>query len=50
LKPFELVKAEVVLGLCDRWAKLPSEVLAEDAETLVHLLAVAKLGKRDIVG
>jgi hypothetical protein len=34
----------VVLGLCDRWHKLPSEVLAEPADPLVRLLAIENLG------
>jgi hypothetical protein len=32
-----------VIGLCDRWHKLPSEVLAEPAEVL-RMLAVRELG------
>jgi hypothetical protein len=30
--------------LCDRWHKLPSEVLAEDA-SLLQLLEIAQLGR-----
>lgn len=33
-----------VLALCDRWHKLPSEVLAEDA-TLLRMLALEQRGK-----
>lgn len=36
--------AQVVLGLCDRWHKLPSEVLAEDAR-LLRLLDIERLGR-----
>jgi hypothetical protein len=36
----------MVLGLCDRWHKLPSEVLAEPAEML-RLLTIARLGRRE---
>jgi len=32
--------------LCDRWHKLPSEILAEDAEML-RLLVIAHLGRRE---
>lgn len=33
----------MILGLCDRWHKLPSEILAEDA-ALLRLLAIERLG------
>ncbi|WP_177330085.1 hypothetical protein [Streptomyces sp. F-1] len=33
----------MILGLCDRWHKLPSEILAEPAETL-RLLTIESLG------
>jgi hypothetical protein len=32
-----------VIGLCDRWHKLPSEVLAEPAE-MWRLLRIVELG------
>lgn len=32
--------------MCDRWHKLPSEVLAEDASVL-QLLEIARLGRTD---
>ena len=35
-----------MIGLCDRWHKLPSEVLAEDAGAL-RLLDVYTLGHRE---
>ena len=38
-----------MIGLCDRWHKLPSEVLAEDAGAL-RLLAVYQMGHRDEEG
>jgi len=34
----------LILALCDRWHKLPSEVLAEPAEML-RLLKIAELGR-----
>jgi hypothetical protein len=34
-----------VIRLCDRWHKLPSEVLAEPAEML-RLLTITELGGR----
>jgi hypothetical protein len=37
-----------VLGLCDRWHKLPSEVLAEPAE-MFRLLQIAHMGRREEV-
>lgn len=39
----------MVLGLCDRWHKLPSEVLAEDA-SLLRLLLIDRLGTPDQEG
>ncbi|MEY9876650.1 hypothetical protein ABH931_006160 [Streptacidiphilus sp. MAP12-33] len=33
-----------MIGLCDRWHKLPSEVLAEDVGVL-QLLEIAALGR-----
>lgn len=33
----------MILGLCDRFHKLPSEVLAEDA-SLLRLLEIVELG------
>lgn len=35
-----------MIGLCDRWHKLPSEVLAEPAEAL-RLLDIYRLGHRE---
>jgi hypothetical protein len=35
--------ARYVIGLCDRWKKLPSEVLAEPAE-MWRLLKIVELG------
>lgn len=35
-----------MIGLCDRWHKLPSEVLAEDAR-LMRMLDIYRLGHRD---
>ena len=35
-----------MIGLCDRWHALPSQVLAEDA-ALLRLLDVYRLGHRE---
>lgn len=35
-----------MIGLCDRWHKLPSQVLAEDAR-LLRMLRVYQLGHRE---
>lgn len=35
-----------MIGLCDRWHKLPSEVMAEDA-SMLRLLHVYELGHRE---
>jgi len=35
--------ARFVIGLCDRWHKLPSEILAEPAE-MYRLLRIVELG------
>lgn len=36
----------MVIGLCDRWHCLPSQLLREDA-SLLRLLDVYRLGHRD---
>jgi hypothetical protein len=36
----------MILGIGERFGKLPSEVLAEDA-TLLRLLAIESLGRKD---
>jgi hypothetical protein len=38
------VTAELILGICDRFHKLPSEVYREDA-SLMSLLAIEALAK-----
>lgn len=38
-----------MIGLCDRWHQLPSQVLAEDAAVL-RLLDVYRLGHREEEG
>jgi hypothetical protein len=35
-----------VLGLCDRWKKLPSEVMAEPAEVF-RMLQIEDMGRRE---
>jgi hypothetical protein len=44
-RPAELATAEIVIGLCDRWHCLPSQVLAEPAWVL-RMLDVYQLGHR----
>ena len=39
----ELIEAELVIGLCDRWHQPPSVIRAESAEVL-RLLQVIRLG------
>jgi hypothetical protein len=36
-EPEELAEGLAILALCDRFHKLPSEILAEDAQLLVML-------------
>ena len=43
-KPAELTNAEMILGLCDRFHKLPSEIENEDAE-LLSLIAITQLAQ-----
>lgn len=40
------MRAEWILSLCRQFHKLPSEILAEDAE-LLQLLAIEELGNPD---
>jgi hypothetical protein len=42
-KPGELIEAELVLGLCDRFHCLPSQLMAEDAR-LLRWVRVQELG------
>lgn len=42
-KPHDLVEAELILSLCQRFGCLPSQLLAEDAEIL-KLLLIEQLG------
>jgi len=46
VKPPELEYAELILGLCRQFKKLPSEVEREDARIL-YLLELEQLGSRD---
>jgi hypothetical protein len=46
LMPVEVMEARIVLGLSDRFHKLPSEVLAESTDML-RLLAIETLTKRE---
>src|SRR5690349_19057812 len=43
-KPVELVEAEMIMGLCERFGCLPSQLLAEDAE-LLRYLELESMGK-----
>jgi hypothetical protein len=38
------VQAETVIKLCDRWHKLPSEILAEDPNMMQYLQIVHLAG------
>ena len=46
VKPAELTRAEIIIGLCDRWHKTPDEIGAMDARAL-RLLDVYRLGHRE---
>lgn len=48
-KPFELQKAELILGICDRFHKLPSEVVEEDLEILrfMHYISLETSTKNE---
>ncbi len=48
LKPRELIHAELILGLCERFGCLPSQLLAEDAE-LLRLMEIVHRGRREEV-
>jgi len=39
-KPAELIEAELVDGLCQRWGVPPSVILAEDAGYVLRMLAI----------
>jgi pyruvate/2-oxoglutarate dehydrogenase complex dihydrolipoamide dehydrogenase (E3) component len=43
-KPWELVHAELIDGLCQRYGCLPSQLMQEDAEIL-RLVAIVQEGK-----
>ena len=40
-KPWALVQAELVLGLCERFHCLPSQLYREDAHELLRMLTIA---------
>jgi len=44
--PVEVMETRLVLGLCDRFHCLPSEVLAEDSG-IIRLLMIEKLGEKE---
>ena len=46
LMPVEVMEARLILGLCDRFHKLPSEVVAESSH-LLSLLAIERMSERE---
>jgi len=44
-KPAELVEAELVDGVCQRYGCLPSALLEEDADYLLRTLAIVGMGR-----
>jgi len=44
-EPGELIEAKTILGLCDRFGCLPSQLAAEDA-AILRLLKIEELGVR----
>ena len=44
-KPAELLEAELVDGLCQRWGVPPSVVLQEDAGYVLRMLAIIAAAK-----
>ena len=46
-KPPELVEAELIDNLCQRYGCLPSELLAEDASLLMRVVSIASMGRKD---
>ena len=43
-KPWELVQAELIDGLCQRFGCLPSQLMQEDAQIL-RMIAIVQEGK-----
>jgi len=37
-------------GLCQRWSKFPSEVLAEPVETIMPMMAIIGEGTQEVDG
>jgi len=46
-KPAELMEAELVDGLCQRWGQPPSVILQEDAGYVLRMLTILAEGKPD---
>ena len=44
-KPSELLEAELVDGLCQRWGQPPSVILQEDAGYVLRMLAILAAAK-----
>ena len=44
-KPAELIEAELIDGVCQRYGCLPSALMDEDADYLLRTLALVGLGK-----
>lgn len=45
-RPWELIRAELIDGLCQRYGCLPSQLLEEDAEIL-QMVNIVGLGQPD---
>ena len=43
--PWELVRARMIDNLCQRYSCLPSQLLAEDVDTLMQTVAIVSLGE-----
>jgi len=44
-KPAELLEAELVDGLCQRWGVPPSVILSEDAGYILRMMAILAAAK-----
>lgn len=47
VKPWALVRAELVDGLCQRYHCLPSKLMAEDAHEILQILGILALARGD---
>jgi len=46
VKPWELERAEIIDGLCQRYSCLPSQLMEEEA-TILQMLAIVQAGEPD---